>query len=77
MNTTTTTTRSGRQVAVTTVTMIEPIMYEGVEVDRVICETRTYDGDENTASTYYHLSNGQQYVGIWSARAEEIIKGGC
>lgn len=74
MNTTTTTTRHGREVCVTTVTMIEPRTYAGVVVDRAIREIRTYDGERT--STLYHLSDGHYYVGAPSVVVNEIIDGG-
>jgi hypothetical protein len=73
MNTTTITTRHGRQVCVTTTIMIEPRTYAGIVVDRAIRETRTFDGDHT--ATLYHLSNGHQYVVATSVVVNEIISG--
>lgn len=75
-NTTTTTTRQGRQVSVTSVTMFEAQMYQGVEIDRAICEVRTYDGEEDQASTIYLLSNGRQFFLASKAIINDIINGG-
>jgi hypothetical protein len=73
MNTTTTSmiTQSGRMAIVTHTTMIEPCNVYGIIVDRVNCETRTFD-DEYT-STFYYLSNGTQFSNITVAEYSSIL----
>lgn len=71
MNTTTTTTRHGRETATTTTTIITPREYHGIEIDRVIEEVRTYDGEHS--GTYRHASNGTQFTFIDSTTYNTLI----
>ena len=70
---TVTTTRSGREVATTTVTNIEPREFRGLEVDRLYKEVRTYDGDPS--GTYYLASNGKKFVLIDSITYRNLLHG--
>ena len=71
----TTITRSGREIATTTVTYIEPREVRGLTVDRVYKEVRTYD--DEPSGTYYSASDGTQFVLISSLTYDALIDTGA